>query len=330
MILVTGADGFIGSHLVEALVARGERVRAFALYNAQNRCGWLDALPFECRRELEITVGDIREADSVRSAMQGCDRVLHLAALIGIPYSYRSPGAYVATNITGTLNLLQAARDFAVERFVHISSSEVYGTAQTVPITEAHPLCGQSPYAATKIAADQLALSFYHSFELPCVVLRPFNTYGPRQSLRAVVPTIITQIAAGKEDISLGSLDPTRDLCFVEDTVSGMLAALDTRGIEGEVIQLGTGTEISIRDLVELIGKVMQRSVRVHRDPERCRPGSSEVQRLLADPSRARALLGWSAVHAGTEGLARGLEKTAAWFTRPEHLELYKVDEYTV
>ena len=256
-IFLTGADGFIGSHLAEALVHVGYRVRALAYYNSFHSKGWLDDIDCETQKSLDIILGDIRDPYGVRRAMEGCAAVLHLAALIGIPYSYHSPDSYVDTNIKGTLNILQAARELKVKKVIHTSTSEVYGTAQTVPIREDHALRGQSPYSATKIGADQLALSFYRSFGLPVTILRPFNTYGPRQSARAVIPTIITQILKGKKEISLGSLYPTRDLVYVEDTAAGFVLALNAPKIEGEVIQLGTGHEISIRDLAGTIARLM-------------------------------------------------------------------------
>ena len=329
-VLVTGADGFIGSHLTEALVARGYRVRAFVLYNSFGSWGWLDHAPEESRRAIEIFQGDIRDPNGVRNAMAGCDSVLHLAALIAIPYSYHSPDTYVETNIRGTLNLLQAARDANVARFVHTSTSEVYGTARFVPITEDHPLQGQSPYSATKIGADQLAFSFHASFGLPVTILRPFNTYGPRQSARAVIPAIITQIAAGQRRIKLGALDPTRDFNYVDDTVRGFIAALESSASGGEVINLGSNFEISIRDTVKLIAEAMHTEVEIEHDDERMRPKDSEVERLWADNAKAARVLGWTPEYAGSEGFKRGLEKTAAWFTDPDNLRLYKSDRYNI
>ncbi len=329
-ILVTGADGFIGSHLTEELVRRGHDVRAFVLYNSFGSWGWLDASPPEIRGQLEVVAGDIRDPHGVRRAMHGCSRVLHLAALIAIPFSYHSPDSYVDTNVKGTLNVVQAARDLGVERVVQTSTSEVYGTARFVPISEEHPLHGQSPYAATKIGADQLAMSFHASFELPVVVVRPFNTYGPRQSARAVIPTIITQVASGRRRIRLGALAPTRDFTYVSDLASGFIAALDAPGAVGEVINLGSGFEISIGDTAELIGRAMGVDIEVETDGERLRPDRSEVQRLWADTCKARRLLGWEPAHGGREGFERGLRETAAWFVRPENLARYKADLYNV
>jgi NAD dependent epimerase/dehydratase len=329
-ILVTGADGFIGSHLTEALVRSGRDVRAFVLYNSFNSWGWLDDCAPELRGQFDVFAGDIRDPHGVRTAMQGCDAVLHLAALIAIPYSYHSPDTYVDTNIKGTLNVVQAARDLGVSHVVHTSTSEVYGTAQFVPITEAHPLQGQSPYSASKIGADQIALSFYLSFGTPVTILRPFNTYGPRQSARAVIPTIITQIANGRRQIQLGAVHPTRDFNFVSDTVAGFQAALTAEQAVGEIINIGSNFEVSIGDTAEAIADVMGVEVEIATDRERLRPDKSEVERLWADNSKARALLGWTPAYAGLSGFRRGLEETAAWFTKPAHLARYKADRYNL
>lgn len=329
-VLVTGADGFIGSHLVEALVRQGHSVRAFVLYNSFNSWGWLDHASKDIREHLDVFAGDIRDPHGVREAMKGCDVVLHLAALIAIPYSYHSPDTYVDTNVKGTLNVLQAARDLGVKRVVQTSTSEVYGTARFVPITEAHPLQGQSPYSATKIAADQLAFSFYASFGLNVVIARPFNTYGPRQSARAVIPTIITQIANGQRQIKLGSVSPTRDFNFVQDTVAGFIAAMKSDKGVGEVINFGSNYEISIGDTVRLIAEAMGRDVEVVTDEVRLRPGNSEVERLWADNSKARELFGWQPQYGGREGFKRGLAETAEWFGKPENLAAYKADRYNI
>jgi NAD dependent epimerase/dehydratase len=329
-ILVTGADGFIGSHLTEALVRSGRDVRAFVLYNSFNSWGWLDDCAPELRGQFDVFAGDIRDPHGVRTAMQGCDAVLHLAALIAIPYSYHSPDTYVDTNIKGTLNVVQAARDLGVSHVVHTSTSEVYGTAQFVPITEAHPLQGQSPYSASEIGADQIALSFYLSFGTPVTILRPFNTYGPRQSARAVIPTIITQIANGRRQIQLGAVHPTRDFNFVSDTVAGFQAALTAEQAVGEIINIGSNFEVSIGDTAEAIADVMGVEVEIMTDRERLRPDKSEVERLWADNSKARALLGWTPAYAGLSGFRRGLEETAAWFTKPAHLARYKADRYNL
>lgn len=329
-ILVTGADGFIGSHLTEALVRAGHGVRAFVYYNSFNSWGWLDDLPQEIRSGLDVFSGDVRDAHAVRVAMEGCDTVMHLAALIAIPHSYRAPDSYVETNVRGTLNVLQAARDLDVERVVHTSTSEVYGTAQRVPIAEDHPLQAQSPYAATKVAADQLALSFHRSFGTPVCVLRPFNTYGPRQSARAIIPTIATQIASGARKIRLGALTPTRDLTYVTDTVGGFLAIAQCDAAVGEVVNLGTNSEISIGDLAAVIAEVMGVEIEIEAEPARLRPANSEVERLCADNTKVRTLTGWTPRYAGREGLRRGLAETTAWFREPRNLSRYKADSYNV
>ena len=329
-ILVTGAEGFIGSHLTEALIECGYDVRAFVLYNSFNSWGWLDHLPGKVRRGIDVFTGDIRDPHGTRKAMLGCDAVLHLAALIGIPYSYHSPDTYVDTNVKGTLNVLQAARELGIGRVIHTSTSEVYGTAKFVPITEEHPVIGQSPYSATKIAADQMALSFFLSFGTPVTVLRPFNTYGPRQSARAVIPTIITQIANGERKLKLGSTRPTRDFSFVYDTVAGFIAALDSDKCVGEVINLGSNFEISIGETIELIARIMDAEVEIATDQDRIRPAASEVERLWADNSKAKRLLDWSPAYSGRDGLQKGLAKTIEWFTNPDNLENYKHDRYNV
>ena len=329
-VLVTGADGFIGSHLTEALVRAGYKVRAFVLYNSFNSWGWLDHCAPDIKGQFEVFAGDIRDPHGVREAMKGCDAVLHLAALIAIPYSYHSPDTYVDTNVKGTLNVLQAARELGVSRLIHTSTSEVYGTARIVPITEEHPLQGQSPYSATKIAADQLAYSFYASFGLPVVIARPFNTYGPRQSARAVIPTIITQIASGLRKIKLGAVLPTRDFSFVQDTVAGFMAALDSDRALGEVINFGSNFEISIGDTARLIAEAMSTEIEIVTDEARLRPADSEVERLWADNSRAKQFFGWQPAYAGREGFRRGLAETAEWFARPENLRAYKADIYNL
>lgn len=329
-ILVTGADGFIGSHLTEALVRAGHDVRAFVLYNSFNSWGWLDRCAPEVQEKFEVFAGDVRDPNGVRAAMQGCDAVLHLAALIAIPYSYHSPDTYVDTNIKGTLNILQAARDLGVKRVIHTSTSEVYGTARFVPITEAHPLQGQSPYSASKIGADQLAYSFYASFGLPVVTVRPFNTYGPRQSARAVIPTIITQIANGQRRIKLGAVSPTRDFNYVQDTVGGFMAALRSEAGAGEVVNFGSNYEISVGDTAQLIAEAMGASIEIETDEQRLRPANSEVERLWADNTRARELFGWSPAYAGRDGLRRGLAETAEWFRQPANLSGYKSNIYNL
>ena len=329
-VLITGADGFIGSHLTEHLVREGFDVRAFVLYNSFSTWGWLDYCNQEIKGQFEIFAGDIRDPYGVKTAMQDCDAVLHLASLIAIPYSYHSPETYIDTNVKGTLNILQASRELEVDKVIHTSTSEVYGTAQYVPIDENHPLQGQSPYSASKIAADQLALSFYTSFDLPVSIIRPFNTYGPRQSARAVIPTIITQIANGVEEIKLGLVSPTRDFNFVEDTISGFTSALTIDHSFGEVINLGSNFEISIGDTVELIAEKMGKKVKIISDEDRMRPEKSEVQRLWASNEKAKELLNWSPEYSGLDGFARGIEKTIAWFEAPKNLEAYKSDRYNI
>lgn len=331
-VLVTGADGFIGSHLVEHLVRAGHEVRAFTQYNSFGSLGWLDRCAADVAGKFEVFQGDVRDPHGVKTAMTGCDAVLHLAALIAIPYSYHSPDTYVDTNIKGTLNIVQAARELGVRRVIHTSTSEVYGTARFVPISEDHPLQGQSPYSASKIGADQIAMSFYAAFGTPVVTLRPFNTYGPRQSARAVIPTIITQIANGKRQIRLGATHPTRDFNFVSDTVAGFVAALrvDDVAVLGEVINLGSNYEISVGDTVAEIAAAMGVEVEILSDDQRLRPDKSEVYRLWACNAKAKERLGWEPSYGGRDGLRRGLVETAAWFTDPENLRMYKADIYNV
>lgn len=329
-ILVTGADGFIGSHLTEYLVRQGYTVRAFVLYNSFNSWGWLDVVSHDIVNALDIFVGDIRDPNCVRKAVYGCDAILHLAALIAIPYSYYSPDSYVDTNIRGTLNILQAARDLGVSKIVQTSTSEVYGTAQFVPISEDHPLHPQSPYAATKVAADQLALSFQRSFNVPVAVIRPFNTYGPRQSARAVIPTIITQIANGKKDIHLGALKPTRDFSYIMDTVHAFERVLCTPNTVGKTLNTGSGFEISIGDTAKMIAEIMQANIKIFCDDERLRPASSEVERLLADTTQIKSITGWQPKYTGKDGFQKGLRETVAWFTDQKNLRHYKADIYNV
>jgi dTDP-glucose 4,6-dehydratase len=328
-VLVTGADGFIGSHLAEALARRGCRVRALAQYNSFGTRGWLDAIPAEAAGEMDVRAGDIRDARFVRELMEECDVVFHLAALIAIPYSYQAPQSYVETNIGGTLNVLQAARELGTKKILQTSTSEVYGTARKVPIAEDHPLQAQSPYAATKIGADQLALSFYLSFATPVTVVRPFNTYGPRQSARAVIPAIISQIAKGEKIIRLGALHPTRDFNFVKDTVSGFIAAAECEAGLGEVFNLGSDFEISIGDTAALIAEAMGRKVEIAQDGQRLRPAASEVERLWADNSKAARILGWKPAYGSREGLKR-LAETAEWFLDPANLAHYRRTGYAV
>ena len=329
-VLITGADGFIGSHLTEALVRNGFKVRAFVCYNSFNSLGWLDQCADDVMGQFEVFSGDIRDPHGVKEAMKGCDTVLHLAALIAIPFSYHSPDSYVDTNIKGTLNVLQAARELGVKRVIHTSTSEVYGTAQFVPITEEHPLQGQSPYSATKIAADQLAYSFYTSFNLPVVTVRPFNTYGPRQSARAVIPTIITQIANGQRTIKLGAVTPTRDFSYVQDTVSGFIAALSSTVGLGEVVNLGSNFEISIGKTAQLIAEIMKTEIEIISDEARVRPENSEVERLWADNTKVKQLFGWQPSYAGLDGFKIGLTETIDWFLQSKNLQSYKSDIYNL
>ena len=329
-VFVTGADGFIGSHLAEALVRSGHDVRALVQYNSFNSKGWLDSLAPEMRGQIELVAGDVRDRSQMSYCVKGCDVVFHLAALLAIPDSYAAPQSYVDTNITGTLNILEAVRARHNTRMIHTSTSEVYGSAQFVPITEDHPLQGQSPYSASKIAADQLAFSYYSSFNLPVTIIRPFNTYGPRQSQRAVIPTIIAQLLAGAETIELGSTTPTRDFNFVEDTVHGFLMAMLPEKILGQVINLGSGYEVSVGNTARLIAKIMNRNVEITTSQERIRPDASEVQRLFAANERARELLDWSPKYAGLDGFERGLEKTINWFSDPDNLRRYSASGYVV
>lgn len=329
-VLVTGADGFIGSHLTERLVREGYSVRAFVQYNSFNSWGWLDTCSPEVKANFEVFAGDIRDPHGIKNAMRGCDSVLHLAALIAIPYSYHSPDTYVDTNIKGTLNVLQAARELNLRRVIHTSTSEVYGSAKFVPITEDHPLSGQSPYSATKIAADQIAFSFYTSFNLPVLIIRPFNTFGPRQSARAVIPTIITQIASGNKVVKLGATRPTRDFSFVEDTVSGFVAALESENGVGEIFNLGSNFEISIGDTAELITQLMGKEIKIVSEEERLRPMGSEVERLWADNSKAKNSLNWEPKYSGKSGFTNGLSKTIEWFSDQQNLKSYKSDVYNL
>ena len=329
-ILITGADGFIGSHLTESLVKLGYNVRAFVMYNSFNSWGWLDYCNKDVKNNFEVFSGDIRDPYGVKKAMEGCEMVLHLASLIAIPYSYHSPDTYVDTNIKGTLNILQAARELNIKRVIHTSTSEVYGTAKFVPINELHPLQGQSPYSASKITADQLAFSFYTSFDLPVVTVRPFNTYGPRQSSRAVIPTIITQIASGSRVIKLGALSPTRDFSYVQDTVAGFISALNSDKGVGEVINFGSNFEISIGDTVKLIAEIMGVEIEILSEEQRLRPKNSEVERLWADNSKAKKLFKWEPKYNGKKGFQLGLTETIKWFTNDRNLEGYKTNIYNI
>lgn len=318
---MTGADGFIGSHLVELLLAEGYSVRALSQYNSFNYWGWLDDIRHP---RLEVVCGDVRDPNYCRHITRGCDTVLHLAALIAIPYSYTAPDSYVDTNIRGTLNICQAARDEGVRRIVVTSTSEVYGTAQYVPIDEKHPRQPQSPYSATKIGADAIAKSFFNAFGLPAVIARPFNTYGPRQSARAIIPTIITQIANGATEIKVGDLTPTRDFNYVRDTCRGFLALARTEGIDGEEINICTGTEISMADTLQLIADLMGANVQWVQDEQRLRPSKSEVFRLLGDNTKIKQLTDWQPAYS----LRDGLTETIKWFSDPSNLAKYKSGIY--
>lgn len=328
-VLVTGSEGFIGSHLTEELLRQGYEVKAFVLYNSFNSLGWLEDLPENLKKNLEVFTGDIRDPNGVREAVRGCDAVLHLAALIAIPFSYHSPDSYVDTNVKGTLNIVQAAKEFNI-KVIHTSTSEVYGTAEYIPIDENHPLKGQSPYSASKIGADQIAMSFFNSFDTQVSIIRPFNTFGPRQSARAVIPTIITQILNGEKILKLGSLHPTRDFTYIDDTVSGFLSALNTEAGIGEIINLGSGFEISIEETVKKIAQVCEVNVEITSDNVRLRPKKSEVDRLFSDNTKAKKLLNWSPSSSSEEGFKIGLQKTIEWLSVEENLKKYKSDIYNV
>lgn len=325
-VLVTGADGFIGSHLVEALLDCGCDVRAFVFYNSFNSWGWLDTLPAEKLKSLDVFAGDIRDPNGVAQAMKGCDVVFHLAALIAIPFSYHSPDSYVDTNIKGTLNVLQAARQYSTERVLVTSTSEVYGTAQYAPIDEKHPFQGQSPYSATKIGADRLAESFYRSFQTPVTIVRPFNTYGPRQSARAVIPTIITQLLHGATELKLGSLSPTRDFNYVKDTAKGFIALASSEAAIGQEVNIATGTEVSVGDIAKVLILELNPGARIVTEDERLRPEASEVFRLIGDNTLIKSLTDWAPEY----DLLRGLQDTVRWFREPENLARYKAWLYNI
>ena len=325
-VLVTGACGFIGSHLAERLLEEGCRVRAFVFYNSFNSWGWLDSLPKERLKSIEVFAGDVRDPNGAREAVKGADYVFHLAALKGIPFSYHSPDSYVDTNIKGTLNILQAAREHGVRKVIVTSTSEVYGTARYAPIDEGHPLQGQSPYSASKIGADKIAESFYLSFGLPVAIARPFNTYGPRQSARAVIPTIISQLLSGKKEIRLGALYPTRDFVYVKDTAQAFVDIARSPGTTGEVVNIATQSEISIRDLARKLIKIIDPSARITKDEKRLRPEESEVKRLCGSNAKIKRLAGWRPAH----DLNEGLEETIDWFADRENLRLYKSGVYNI
>lgn len=325
-ILVTGADGFIGSHLVEELLNQGHQVKAFCYYNSFNTWGWLDSFPKTILDQIEIFTGDIRDPNGVRTAMKGCDKVYHLAALIAIPYSYHSPDSYIDTNVKGTLNILQAARDLELERAIVTSTSEVYGTAQYIPIDEKHPRQPQSPYSASKIGADCMAESFYRSFDLPVTIVRPFNTFGPRQSARAIIPTIITQLVNGFEEIKLGDLTPTRDFLYVKDTARGFIAIADSKELIGQDCNIATNSEISMQELVDTLIQIINPNAKIVQDPNRIRPSKSEVFRLYGDNSKIMAQTNWKPNYS----LKSGLEETIQWFSNQDNLKHYKAGIYNV
>ena len=323
-ILVTGADGFIGSHLTERLVKEGGNVKALSQYNSFNNWGWLEDV--DCKNDIEVLCGDVRDPNYMREITKGVDMIFHLAALIAIPYSYIAPDSYIDTNIKGTLNVCQAARDNNVAKTIVTSTSEVYGTARYVPIDEKHPKQPQSPYSATKIGADAIAKSFYNAFELPVTIARPFNTYGPRQSARAIIPTIITQIASGKKEIKLGDLTPTRDFNYVKDTCSGFVAIANCDNVSGEEINIGSNYEISMGDTLNLIKEIMNSDVKFVVDKQRLRPKNSEVNRLWCDNTKINELTGFKPEY----DIRRGLEETVKWFSNPDNLKKYKADIYNV
>ena len=328
-ILVTGADGFIGSHLVETLVKKNYKVKALVYYNSFNSFGWLDKIDNKIKNKIEVISGDIRDINIIKSSLKNCQCVINLAALIGIPYSYFSPKSYYDTNVDGTLNILQAAKDLKIKKIIHTSTSEVYGTPEYLPIDETHRVNAQSPYAASKISADQLALSFYQSFSTPVSIIRPFNTFGPRQSARAIIPTIILQILSGKKKIKLGNLYSTRDLSFIDDTVDGFIAMIK-KNTFGEIINLGTGYDVSIKKLVMLIAKAMSVKVEILIDKKRVRPKRSEVERLRSNNKKAKKILNWRPKYLNEEGLIKGLSKTIDWFSKKENLKDYKSEIYNI
>lgn len=327
-ICITGAGGFIGSHLAEYLVEGGYNVRAFVQYNSRGSRGWLDESPLA--GEMNFFAGDVRDPHAVLQALKGCDCVLHLAALIAIPYSYIAPDSYIDTNIKGTLNVLQAARTLDLQKVVHTSTSETYGTAQFVPITEEHPINAQSPYAASKVGADQLALSFQRSYEMPVSIIRPFNTYGPRQSARAFIPTVITQIRKGNLQVKLGSLKPTRDFSYVKDTARAFEAVMNCDQTIGQVLNAGSGFEISMAETASLIADIMGKQIQIIEEAQRVRPQKSEVYRLFADTGKLRKLTGWKPEYGGLEGFKKGLARTVEWFDVEDNIKQYRQNEYTI
>lgn len=330
-VFVTGAGGFIGSHLTETLVHKGYDVRAMVHYNALGKKGWLDHIDQDVKDKLDIVAGDIRDITFVRRAAEGCEGIFHLAALIGIPYSYVNPESYIDTNVKGTMNVLECARDLGISKVIHTSTSEVYGTAQYVPIDEKHPLQGQSPYSASKIGADQMALAYYGSFETPVVTVRPFNTFGPRQSMRAVIPTIITQLLNG-DQVKIGAITPTRDFSLVDDTVSGFITAFEcqNKDLLGQVVNLGSGFEVTIGETIDLVGEILGKTPEVITEQERQRPEKSEVNRLFSDNSKSADIMNWKPEYAGKEGFKRALAKAVEWYSQPDNLKHFDHSVYTV
>lgn len=329
-VFVTGASGFIGSHLVESLVSKGYHVKALVPYNIDNTWGWIDTFPKKIKNKLKVVIGDVVDQDLILKETKKCDVIFHLAALISIPYSYKSPRTYISTNVIGTLNVLEAARVNNCKKVVITSTSEVYGSAQYIPIDEKHPLNAQSPYAASKVAADQLALSYYKSFALPVTIIRPFNTYGPRQSQRAAIPTIIAQILNGQKKIKLGNLDSSRDFTLAQDTVSGFLKTINNKKCVGQVINLGTGSHFTIKETVKMIAKIIGTNITVELDKKRIRPKKSEVDRLLSKNTKAKKILKWKPKFVKKAGFYKGLEKTIEWFKNPQNLKHYKNNKYNV
>ena len=329
-VFITGADGFIGSHLCELMVQEGYDVKALAIYNSLNSHGWLDTIPKEIKNNIDIISGDVRDKEIIKYAMKGSSSVLHLASLIAIPYSYLSPSSYIETNIIGTYNVLQAARDLGISKIVHTSTSEVYGTAEYVPIDEKHKLEGQSPYAASKIGADQIAVSFNKSYEMPISIIRPFNTYGPRQSSRAIIPTIITQILNGNKKIKIGNVSPTRDFTFVSDTVNGFKLSLESELTIGEVVNLGSNFEVTIEETFNLIKGIFKSDVELVTSQKRIRPKNSEVERLLSCNLKAKKLMSWEPKFGDIDGFQKGLKETIDWFSEKDNLRFYEKDNYVI
>ena len=329
-VFVTGASGFIGSHLVEKLVKIGHKVKALVPYNIENSSGWIDSFDKRLRNKIKIVSGDITDQDLILKETKKIDIIFHLAALISIPYSYKSPRSYISTNVIGTLNILEAGKINKIKKIIVTSTSEVYGSAQYIPIDEKHPLNAQSPYAASKIAADQISLSYYKSFNLPVTVIRPFNTFGPRQSQRAAIPTIISQILNGKKKIKLGNLKSSRDFTLVWDTVDGFIKTIHNKKCVGQVINLGTGSHFTIGETVKIISKILKKNIKVELDKKRIRPKKSEVDRLLSKNEKSKKILNWKPKYSGKKGFYKALEITIKWFKNPKNLKLYKSDAYNV